>query len=86
MDHLDDADADEMAFVEKELRAPVDPQALAAETPAARKAQVYLMSLMAIDIDSMAEKHYLRDLASALGLNEATVAAIHERLGVPSPA
>jgi uncharacterized membrane protein YebE (DUF533 family) len=85
LDHLDDATAEEMAFVEEQLRAPVDPQALAAETPAERKAQVYLMSIMAIDIDSVAEKHYLRDLGSALGLNPATVAAIHERLGVPTP-
>jgi uncharacterized membrane protein YebE (DUF533 family) len=75
-----------MAFVEEQLRAPVDPSALAADTPAGRKAQVYLMSIMAINIDSAAETRYLRDLASALGIDPATVAALHERLGVPAPA
>ena len=86
LDHLDDATPEEMAFVEEQLRAPVDPQALAADTPDERKSQLYLMSIMAIDIDSPSEERYLRDLASALGLDPATVAAIHERLGVPSPA
>jgi uncharacterized membrane protein YebE (DUF533 family) len=84
--HLDDATEEEMAFVEEQLRAPVDPSGLAADTPDDRKSQLYLMSIMAIDIDSPSEKHYLRDLASALGLEPATVAAIHERLGVPAPA
>jgi uncharacterized protein YidB (DUF937 family) len=86
MDHLQDADESEMAFVEEQLRAPVDPQALATDTPEGQQAQVYLMSVMAIDIDNEAETRYLRDLASALGLDAATVAAIHERLGVPAPA
>jgi hypothetical protein len=86
MDHLQDADQSEMAFVEEQLRAPVDPQALAAETPEGQRAQVYLMSIMAIDIDSEAERRYLRDLSSALDLDAATVTAIHERLGVPAPA
>lgn len=85
LDKLDDTTDEEMAFVEEQLRAPVDPQALAADTPDERKAQVYLMSIIAIDIDSPPEKRYLRDLATALGLDTATVAAIHERLGVPAP-
>ena len=85
-DHLEDATAEEMTFVEEQLRAPVDPQALAAEAPPGQKAQVYLMSIMAIDIDSEAERRYLRDLAAALELDAATVASIHERLGVPAPA
>lgn len=86
LDNLDDATAEEMAFVEEQLRAPVDPRALAADTPDARKAQLYLMSIMAINVNSTAEKQYLRDLSDALGLNPPTVAAIHERLGVPAPA
>lgn len=85
-DKLDDASDEEMAFIEEQLRAPVDPQALAAETPQDRRSQVYLMSIMAIDIDSEAEVRYLRDLAAALQLDRSTVQSIHERLGVPSPA
>lgn len=86
LDNLDDASAEEMSFVEEQMRAPVDPQALASDTPEGKQAQVYLMSIMAIDIDSEAERRYLNDLASALRLDDATVAAIHERLGVPAPA
>lgn len=86
MDMLRDASDADMAFVEEQLRAPVDPQGLAADTPEDRKSQVYLMSVMAIDIDSPAEVRYLADLADALGLASVTVAAIHERLGVPAPA
>ena len=85
MAHLDDANDEEMSFIEEHLSAPVDPQALAAETPEGMEAKLYLMSIMAIDIDSAAEERYLRDLAGALDLDRATVEAIHERLGVPAP-
>ncbi len=85
MDHVEDASAEEMTFIEEQVRAPVDPKALAAETPEGSEAKVYLISIMAIDVDSEAEVRYLRDLASALGLDAATVASIHERLGVPAP-
>lgn len=85
MDHIGDASAEEMAFIEEQVRAPVDPKALAADTPQGAEAKVYLMSIMAIDVDSRAEVRYLRDLASALGLDAATVGSIHDRLGVPAP-
>ncbi len=85
MEHVEDATAEEMAFIEEQVKAPVDPQSLAADTPEGSEAKVYLMSIMAIDVDSQAEVRYLRDLASALGLDAATVASIHERLGVPAP-
>jgi uncharacterized membrane protein YebE (DUF533 family) len=46
--------------------------------------QVYLISLMAIDLDSRAEAQYLHDLASALALDQSMVNAIHQDAGLPA--
>ncbi|MDO5371524.1 tellurite resistance TerB family protein [Paracoccus sp. (in: a-proteobacteria)] len=76
---LDDADRD---FIRQQMAAPVDAQALAREVPKGLEAQVYLMSLMAIDFDSREEAEYLHSLADALGIDRATTNQIHEQVGV----
>lgn len=76
---LDDA---ERSFIRDQMAAPVDPAALASETPAGLGPQVYLMSLMAIDFDNEAEARYLHALAQALKLDQAQVNEIHEKVGV----
>jgi uncharacterized membrane protein YebE (DUF533 family) len=43
--------------------------------------QVYVASMLAITIDTAAEKTYLEDLAEGLGLDAAAVEAIHQQLG-----
>ncbi|QBF31606.1 tellurite resistance TerB family protein [Thalassococcus sp. S3] len=78
----DDADAEDIAFVQQQLAAPVDVEALAADTPAAQAMQVYSMSLMSIRVDTAAEAQYLDSLAKALGLNQQTVNALHVQMGV----
>lgn len=83
MDKLGDVSAEERAFVQSELQAPVDPEGLAKQVPAGLEAQAYTMSLMAIDLDNQAEAQYLDRLARALGLQQAEVNSIHDRLGVP---
>ncbi len=81
----DDVTEAEKSFVMAEMRAPVDVAALAAEvTRPAQAAEVYAASLLAIDIDSEAERKYLRDLAAALRLDAATVAQLHEMTGAPT--
>lgn len=82
MGHLTTASADERAFVEAEMAAPLDPAALVAATGAAMKAQVYSTSLMAVTVDNAAEADYLRRLAAALGIDGATRDAIHAQMGV----
>lgn len=77
-----DLDADEREFVREQMAAPVDPAALAGEVPQGLEAQVYLMSLMAIDFDNKAEAQYLHDLGGAMGLSRHQVNAIHKELGV----
>lgn len=79
---LGDLDDDDRAFVREQMAAPVDAQALAREVPKGLEAQVYLMSLMAIDLDSRDEAEYLRSLADALGIDRATTSRIHDQVGV----
>jgi uncharacterized membrane protein YebE (DUF533 family) len=82
----DDVTAEERAFVLEEIRKPVDPGDIAREvTSPAQAAEVYAASLLAIDVDSDAERDYLRRLAAALDLDAAAVAYLHETTGAPRP-
>ncbi|MCT4608742.1 MAG: tellurite resistance TerB family protein [Pelagimonas sp.] len=77
-----DADAQDIAFVQEQLAAPLDAEALAADTPQAQRAQVYSASLMTIQVDTQAEAQYLDTLAKAMGLDQATVNALHMQMGI----
>ena len=81
---LGDVDAEEAAFVQAQLKAPVDIENLVANTPDGLRQQVYAMSVMAIDLDTQDEAQYLHKLASAYGMQPAQVNEIHAQLGVPS--
>lgn len=85
MEHLKDANPEEVAFVKEQLAAPLDVQGLAAEADATVKAQVYSAALMAIRVDTQAESAYLDQLATALGLDATQVAQIHNAMGVTPP-
>lgn len=76
---LDDADR---AFIREQMAAPVDAQALAREVPKGLEAQVYMMSLMAIDFDNRTEAEYLNSLAQAMGIDQQTANQIHQHVGV----
>lgn len=81
----DDVTEEEKAFVMSEIRAPLDPAALAAEVRSpAQAAEVYAASILAIDIDTEAERQYLRDLARGLGLDAGTVQRLHQLTGAPA--
>ena len=45
---------------------------------------VYLMSLLAIELEDEAERRYLRELATQLRLDHARVDALHRQIGAPS--
>ena len=85
MGEMDDLDPDERRFVEEEMEAPVDPEGLAAQVPKGLEAQIYAVSLMAIDVDTHAETEHLRRLAHALGLGREEVERAHEEVGAPPP-
>jgi uncharacterized membrane protein YebE (DUF533 family) len=81
------ADGEARDFVLQEMRKPLDIDALAAQaqTPTLA-AEVYAASLLAIEVDTPAEKDYLRQLAQKLRLDPAVVAHLHSSLGVASTA
>lgn len=82
---LGDATAEEVAFVQAELDAPIDIAGLVADVHEAARVQVYSAALMAITVDTEAEKAYLSALSSALALDPATVAQVHLGMGKPQP-
>lgn len=79
---LGDLDDDDRAFIREQMAAPVDAQALAREVPKGLEAQVYMMSLMAIDFDNRTEAEYLNSLAQAMGIDKQMANQIHQHLGV----
>ncbi|MFV0385503.1 tellurite resistance TerB family protein [Paracoccus sp. (in: a-proteobacteria)] len=82
MDQLgDDLDEEERRFIREQMAAPVDAGALAQEVPQGFEAQVYLVSLLAIDFDTKEEARYLHALAQALGLQTQAVNQIHAEAG-----
>lgn len=76
-------DGEARDFVLREMRGPVDIEGLAAAARDPKQAaEVYAASLMAIEVDTQAERDYLARLATALGLSRPTVDHIHQSLGV----
>lgn len=78
----DDADADDIAFIQEQLAAPLDVESLAADTPDAQKFQLYAMSMMSIRVDTPAEKAYMAALADALGIDPQTAQMLNMQMGV----
>ena len=83
VERLGDVTADEVAFVQREFQRPLDVAGFVREIPRGMEQHVYIMSLMAIDLDSNPEAQYLHQLAQASGLDAGTVNQIHDKLGAP---
>lgn len=84
LDNLKDGTAEDLAFVQAELAAPVNVEKLVREVPKGLEAQIYTVSVMAINLDNKAEAQYLHALASGFGIDPAGVNGIHAKLGVPA--
>jgi uncharacterized membrane protein YebE (DUF533 family) len=79
----DGADQETKDFVLAEMRRPLDIDGLAAQVEAPDlAAQVYAASLLAIEVDTPAERAYLDRLAIALQLDQATRRHVESTLGV----
>jgi uncharacterized membrane protein YebE (DUF533 family) len=77
------AEAEAMQFVMSELRKPMDLEGLIRDVPDQQVAvQLYAASLLAIEVDTEAERQYLRRLAHGLGLDAGVVRRVHECLGM----
>ena len=76
-------DAEAREFVASEMRRPIDIASLVRDVSTPQEAsEVYAASLMAIEVDTQAERDYMADLARALNLPGPVVAQIHSALGV----
>jgi uncharacterized membrane protein YebE (DUF533 family) len=76
-------DAEAREFVHAEMQKPLDIDALAREVSNPQIAvQAYAASLLAIKVDTPAERDYLSRLAQRLGLDAETVQQLHTTLGV----
>lgn len=83
LDHLKDASEEEIAFVQAELDAPVDPVKLAGDAGETAKTQVYTAALMAIAVDTEAERTFLEALGKGLGIDSKKAAELHQSMGKP---
>lgn len=82
-DSMSDATPEEIAFIKAQLNAPIDVAGLAAQVPDGMEHQVYMMSLMAINLDDKTEAQYLHTLAQALHMQPAEVNAVHDHVKAP---
>jgi len=74
---------EEQRFVLEEMRKPMDTDAIVQAVPNEQvAAQIYTASLMAINVDTDAEKRYMQELASKLGLNRQVMALLHQAVGM----
>ena len=82
---LDAHDNEARDFVASEMRRPIDITSLARDVSTPQEAnEVYAASLMAIEVDTQAERDYMADLARALNLPGPVVTQIHSALGLPA--
>jgi uncharacterized membrane protein YebE (DUF533 family) len=76
--------AEEQSFIVQELLAPASLDAVVREVRTVDMAkQVYAVSLLAVEVDTDAERAYMKTLAERLGLDETTLREIHQGLGIP---
>jgi uncharacterized membrane protein YebE (DUF533 family) len=80
----DDVSEEERQFVLSEMQSPLDADGFIKSIPKGSEQQVYMMSLMGIDLDSKAEAQYLDKLRKGMGMSEQASNAIHQKLGVPT--
>jgi uncharacterized membrane protein YebE (DUF533 family) len=74
---------EERRFVLGEMQKPMETDAIVRAVPNEQAAaQIYTASLMAIQADTPAEKRYLQELASKLGVNQHAVSYLHQAVGV----
>jgi uncharacterized membrane protein YebE (DUF533 family) len=74
---------EERQFVLTEMQKPMETDAIAAAVPSQQAAaQIYTASLMAIQVDTDAEKRYMQELAGKLGLNQHAVGYLHQAVGL----
>ena len=79
-------DEDGQNYVKNQLQQPMETKQLIAEAKSQPElaAQMYAASLLAIEVDTQAEKDYLNQLAAGLGLTPEVTGHIKQVVGLPS--
>jgi uncharacterized membrane protein YebE (DUF533 family) len=78
------ASEEDQRFIAAEMRAPASIDTLVREARDPEMAShIYAVSLLAVDGHNATNQAYLRYLANRLGLDEATIAAMHRQVGAP---
>ncbi len=78
-----EASEEDAEMVRQEVEAPLAFQELIDSVPSGMEQQVYLISLLAINLDAKPEARYLDRLAKGLNISNAVSNQIHDRLGAP---
>jgi uncharacterized membrane protein YebE (DUF533 family) len=74
---------EERQFVLTEMQKPMETDAIARAVPNEQAAaQIYTASLMAIQVDTDAERRYLQELAGKLSLSRQAVTYLHQAVGL----
>lgn len=74
---------EERQFVLAEMQKPMETDAIVRAVPNQQvAAQIYAASLMAIQVDTDAERAYLQELSTKLGLGQPAVAYLHKAVGL----
>ncbi len=81
--HIGDVTPEEIDFVKNEMQSPLDLQGVIDSVPKGMEQQVYLMSLLTIDLDSQSEASYLDQLSKGLNISEQVANDIHQKVGAP---
>jgi len=80
---LGDIGPEEAAFIRAEMQAPLDVDGFIKSVPKGLEQQVYVLSLMTVNLDSKAEADYLDKLAKGFNISEQASNQIHGQLNVP---
>jgi uncharacterized membrane protein YebE (DUF533 family) len=81
MEHAAEASDEERALIQSEFKRDFTPEELAGQVPEGMEAQIYLMSILAIDLDNRTEAAYLDRLAKGLSLAPQVVNQLHDKAG-----
>ena len=83
IDNLGNRSPENLEFLRQEFSQPLDIQEFVRSVPFGMEQQVYMMSLIAIDLDQRSEAGYLAQLADGLRIPLDVREQIHQRCGVP---
>ena len=83
LEELDQLSREEDQFLRNEFAAKLDVREFCWSVPIGMEQQVYMVSLMAIDLDNRKEQQYLTELAHGLRIPPTVVNQIHRRYGAP---